>query len=388
MSERVKAIGQARAEQTGRGSEPIPFLDLVAPHRALEDDLVAAFRRALHAAQFVGGPEVDAFEREFAAASGTAGCVGVNSGTDALRFACTALGVRPGDEVITVAHTFIATTEAITQAGGTIRFVDIDERTMTMDPALVEAAAGPRTVGIVPVHLYGHAADLDPILALARRRGLWVLEDAAQAHGATYRGRPVGALGSLGGFSFYPGKNLGSLGEGGAVVGADPALLAVVRQQREHGQSTKYVHETEGFNGRLHAIQAAFLRLKLPHLPAWNAARRRVAAWYRDALGAVGDVALPAEPAYGEHVYHLFVVRSARRDALRDHLAAQGIATGVHYPIPLHLQRAYARLGLRAGSLPVTERVAAGCLSLPMFPELSQSAVGRVADAIREFFDG
>jgi dTDP-4-amino-4,6-dideoxygalactose transaminase len=371
-------------------AEPIPFLDLVTPHLALEDELVTAFRHALRDGRFVGGPEVAEFEREFARFSSAADCVGVNSGTDALRFAFIALRVRPGDEVITVAHTFIATTEAITQAGGTVKFVDIDERTMTMDPTVVAGAMGPHTVGIVPVHLYGLAADLDPIVALARQRGLWVVEDAAQAHGATYQGRKVGSLGDLGCFSFYPGKNLGSLGEGGAVtVGTgDAGLLTTVRQLREHGQSDKYIHETEGFNGRLHAIQAAFLRIKLRRLPEWNAARRRAAEWYRDALTGVGDLVLPVEPPYGQHVYHLFVVRTKRRDALRDYLAGQGIATGLHYPTPLHLQKAYQRLGLGIGSLPVTERVARSCVSLPMFPEIAESQVARVAEAIRDSFDG
>lgn len=383
-----RPLDEPRASR--HAAEPIPFLDLVTPHLALEDELVTAFRHALRDGRFVGGPEVAEFEREFARFSSAPDCVGVNSGTDALRFAFIALRVRPGDEVITVAHTFIATTEAITQAGGTVKFVDIDERTMTMDPTVVAGAMGPRTVGIVPVHLYGLAADLDPIVTLARQRGLWVVEDAAQAHGATYQGRKVGSLGDLGCFSFYPGKNLGSLGEGGAVaVGTgDPELLAIVRQLREHGQSDKYVHEREGFNGRLHAIQAAFLRIKLRHLPEWNAARRRAATWYRDALAGVGDLVLPIEPPYGQHVYHLFVVRTNRRDALRDFLAGQGIGTGLHYPTPLHLQRAYQHLGLAKGSLPVTERVARSCVSLPMFPEITESQVARVADATRDFFAG
>lgn len=369
-------------------AEPVPFLDLVTPHVGLEDELVAALRHALHHAQFVGGPEVAAFEREFAAFCGTPDCAAVNSGTDALRFAFIALGVRPGDEIVTVAHTFIATSEAISQAGAHVRFVDIDERTMTMDPELLERSLGPRTVGAVPVHLYGQAADLNPVLSVARQRGVWVVEDAAQAHGATYRGRVVGSIGTLGCFSFYPSKNLGSLGEGGAVTGADPHLLARIRQLREHGQSSKYVHDAEGYNGRLHAIQAAFLRIKLRRLSDWNAARRRAANWYREALAGIGDLTLPSEPLYGDHVYHLFVVRTTHRDALRDHLDAQSINTGLHYPTPLHLQHAYSHLGLTRGSLPVTERVADTCLSLPMFPEMTEAAVQRVADAIREFFDG
>jgi dTDP-4-amino-4,6-dideoxygalactose transaminase len=365
----------------------VPFLDLVSPHRALEERLVEVFRRALRGGQFVGGPEVEGFEREFAAYCEAAECVAVNSGTDALRFAYMALGVRPGDEVITVSHTFIATTEAITQAGGTIRFVDIDERSMTMDPAAVRAAIGPRTVGLVPVHLYGQPADMDPLLQLAQRHGLWVVEDAAQAHGARYAGRRVGTLGRLGCFSFYPGKNLGSLGEGGAVTsgGRETALLQAVRRLREHGQSSKYIHDTEGYNGRLHTLQAAFLRIKLGQLDAWNAARQRVARWYAAALAGVPDVVLPEVASYAEHVFHLYVIRTPAREALRQHLAEEGIGTGLHYPRPLHLQQAYAALGYREGSLPMTERAAAQCLSLPMFPELTEAQVDRVADAIRRY---
>jgi len=348
--------------------------------------LTEAFQQALRRAQFVGGPEVDAFEREFASHCGAQWCVGVNSGTDALRFAFIALGLKPGDEVITTAHTFIATTEAITQAGGVVRFVDIDYETMTVSPKAVGAAVGPRTVGIVPVHLYGQPADLDPLLDLARKHHLWVVEDAAQAHGARYKGRRVGAIGDVGCFSFYPGKNLGSLGEGGALTTLNPTLRDTVRMQREHGQSSKYVHETEGYNGRLHALQAAFLRIKLRYLDEWNQRRRQVAAWYREALKDVSEIQLPREASYAEHVYHLFVVRTNRRDALRDQLTHAGIGTGLHYPTPLHLQRAYAHLAVPQGALPETEDAAASCLSLPIFPEMTQSQVGRVADGIRSFF--
>ena len=259
---------------------------------------------------------------------------------------------------------------------------------MTIDPGAVEAGATSRTVGVVPVHLYGQPADLDPVLALARRRGWWTVEDAAQAHGARYKGKRVGGLGTLGCFSFYPGKNLGSLGEGGAVTGTDAAPLARVRELREHGQSRKYVHEVEGYNGRLHAIQAAFLRIKLRHLDVWNASRRRVAAWYQEALEGVGDLELPMVAPYAEHVYHLYVVRTPHRDALRQYLMTLGIGTGLHYPVPLHLQRAYERLGLKRGVLPVTERAAATCLSLPMFPGMSEGQVERVAEAVRNYYRG
>ena len=366
--------------------EAIPFLDLVAQHRPLEDEFVEAFRRALRSAAFVGGAEVEAFEREFAQFSGCSHAAGVNSGTDALRFAYQALKLRPGDEVIAPSHTFIATTEAITQAGGQVRFVDITDDTMTMDPAAVAAAITPRTAGIVPVHLYGQPADMDPILALAGKHGLWVVEDAAQAHGARYRDRPAGSMGNLATFSFYPGKNLGSCGEGGAVTGNDAEQLAAVRQLREHGQSRKYYHDIEGYNGRLHAIQAAFLRIKLRHLNQWNEGRRRVAALYRQALADVPEIRLPVEAEYARHVYHLYVIRTERRDELQQALAQQKIATGLHYPLPLHLQEAYRGMGLAAGSLPVTERTAKELLSLPMFPELTEGQVERVAGIVRSFF--
>jgi dTDP-4-amino-4,6-dideoxygalactose transaminase len=366
----------------------IPFLDLVAQHRPLEEELVAAFRSALQSAGFVGGAEVAAFEAEFAGFMGAAASVAVNSGTDALRFAYLALGIKPGDEVLTVPNTFIATTEALTQAGATLRFVDVTDGTLTMDPEATAAAIGPRTVGLVPVHLYGQPADMDPLLALARQHGLWVVEDAAQAHGATYRGRLAGTLGVLGAFSFYPGKNLGACGEGGAVVSAASAHLEAVRRLRDHGQSRKYHHETEGYNGRMDAIQAAFLRVKLRHLPTWNAGRRRVAGWYREALADVAEVRLPVEAPYAAHVWHLFVIQAERREALQAHLTAQGVGTGLHYPVPLHLQNAYRHLGLGRGAFPVAERAADQILSLPMFPELRQAQVEHVADLIRAFYRG
>lgn len=368
--------------------DPVPFLDLVAQHGPLEEELVEVARRAIRTAGFVGGAEVTGFEKEFAAFVGTADCAGVSNGTDALRFAYMAMDLRAGDEVITVPNTFIATTEAITQAGGTIKFVDVTDGTMTMDPAQVEAAITPRTVGIVPVHLYGQTADMDPILEIARRRGLWVIEDAAQAHGARYRGRAAGSLGVMAGFSFYPGKNLGACGEGGAVVGSDPARMAAVRRLREHGQAAKYYHDSEGYNGRLDAIQAGMLRVKLRHLDAWTEARRSAAALYREALADVAELQLPVEASYGRHVYHLFVIQADRRDELQKHLAARGIGTGLHYPLPLHLQKAYAGQGWREGQFPVTEQAARTLLSLPMFAELTEAQIGRVADAVRSFYRG
>jgi len=367
-------------------ANPIPLVDLVAQHRELEGELVAVFRRALATGGFVGGADVDGFEAEFAAFIGTASCVGVNSGTDALRFAYQALGVRTGDEVITVPNTFIATTEALTQAGATIRFVDVDPGTLTLDPGVLEAAITPRTVGIVPVHLYGQSADMDPILAIAAHHGLWVVEDAAQAHGAEYKGRRCGTLGRLAAFSLYPAKNLGALGEAGAVVGDDVGILESGRRLRQHGATRKYHHEMEGYNGRLDAMQAAFLRVKLRRLGEWNEARRRHAARYREALAGVGEVEPLSEAPYARHVYHLFVIRAERRDALQHALAQRGIATGVHYPVPLHLQPAYQHLRLGRGAFPVAERAADVILSLPMFPELTDGQVCRVVEAIRDFF--
>lgn len=371
---------------TGTSAAPIPFLDLVTQHAALESELLEAFRRALRGARFINGPEVTAFEAEFAAFVGAGGCAGTASGTDALRFALGALGLKRGDEVLTTPHTFIATTEAVTQAGGSLRFVDVDARTMTIDPRQIEAAITPRTVGILPVHLYGHPADLDPILALARARGLWVLEDACQAHGAKYRGLRVGSFGDLAAFSFYPGKNLGACGDAGAVTGSRQDLLDAVRRLREHGQGEKYFHETEGYTGRLDAIQASFLRIKLPHLESWIEGRRRAAAWYREALAGVDAVQVPEEAPWARHVYHLYVIRADRRGELQAHLGRQGIGTGLHYPLPLHLQKAYAHLGFKRGSFPVTERTSERLLSLPMFAELTESAVARVADEIRAFY--
>lgn len=366
--------------------EVVPFLDLIAQHVPLEDELLDVCRRAIRAAAFVGGREVADFELEFSEFVGSSDSVALNSGTDALRFAYMALGVKPGDEVITTPHTFIGTTESITQAGGVVRFVDIDDDTMLIDPRCIESAITSRTVGIVPVHLYGQAADMDPILAVARRHGLWVVEDACQAHGATYKGKSCGAIGDLGAFSFYPGKNLGACGEGGAVTGSDAPRLATVRQIRDHGQARKYYHDFEGYNGRMDAMQAGMLRVKLRHLPRWNESRRGAAALYREALADVDEIRLPGETGCGDHVYHLFVVRADERDRLQAHLSQEGISTGLHYPLPLHLQKAYEGLRLGKGSFPIAERTADTLLSLPMFAEIRPEQVCRVVDAIREFY--
>ena len=366
----------------------VPFLDLKAQHAPLEEELTAAFRTIVRGAAFVGGPEVEAFEREFAAFCHVPGAVGVSSGTDALRFAYLAMGVKPGDEVITVPNSFIATTEALTQAGAAVRFVDVLPDTLLMDPTKLAAAITPRTVGIVPVHLYGTPADMDPIQEIARAHGLWVVEDAAQAQGAVYMGRRAGTMGAMAAFSFYPGKNLGACGEAGAVTSADAGRLEFVRKLREHGQAQKYYHDIEGYNGRLDALQAAFLRIKLRHLEQWNRARRAIAALYRGRLSEAPDVRIVAETPGSRPVYHLFVVRVPERDRVRAFLQSRGIATGLHYPLPLHQQVAYRHLHLADGAFPVTEQAAGEILSLPMFPEMSPDQADRVMDALAEFFVG
>lgn len=389
---------------------PIPFLDLVTPHRELEEEFVDVFREAIRSAAFIGGPQVEAFEHEFAAYCGTKHCVGVGSGTDALRFALMASGVGRGDAVVTVSHTFIATVEAISQAGAETEFVDIDERTYAMSPDALAAyldecpkdantgrPLGRRTgkpiKAVVPVHLYGQVADIDAILKTAERHGLLVIEDACQAHGAEYRSeglwRRAGSIGKAAAFSFYPGKNLGACGEAGAVTTDDPALAQNVRMLRDHGQIRKYYHALEGYNGRIDAIQAAFLRIKLRHLNTWNNERRAAAVRYDALLSAVAtrppEIVTPFEPAWSRAVYHLYVIRTRERDALAEHLRTQGISTGLHYPVPVHLQNCYRGWGYRLGSLPVTEQVAAEILSLPMFPGLTEEQQGRVAAEIEAF---
>jgi len=386
--------------------QAVPFLDLITPHRELEEELVAAFRDALRSAAFIGGAQVDAFEQEFAAYCGTKYCVGVANGTDAVRFALMASGVGPGDAVLTVSHTFIATVEAISQAGAATEFVDIDEQTYTMSPAslrsYLEACETDRRTGrplghrtrrplkaIVPVHLYGQVADMDSLLALADEYGLLVVEDACQAHGAEYRSadgvwRRAGTFGKGAAFSFYPGKNLGACGDAGAVTTNEAEVAHTVRRLREHGQAQKYFHELEGYNGRLDAIQAAFLRIKLPHLDGWNGQRRSAATGYGELLSAL-PVVVPRESERTRSVYHLYVIRTAGREALGDHLRSAGIHTGLHYPLPVHLQDCYRAWGYGKGSLPATERIATEILSLPMFPGLTSEQQERVAAGIEAF---
>lgn len=364
----------------------VPFLDLATTHRALGDQILGAIAKSLDEGRFVGGPEVVGFEDEFASYVGAAHTVGVSSGTDALRLAYVAMGIERGDEVITVPNTFIATTEALTQAGATPRFVDVDPATSNIDVGQLEAMIGPRTVGIVPVHLYGQPADVDAILDVAARHGLWVIEDAAQAQGSRYKGRRVGADGVMATHSFYAGKNLGACGEAGAITTNDGRIADRLRSLREHGQTEKYYHDEEGYNARLDAWQAAVLRIKLPLLDSWNAKRRLVADRYRALLADLDEIRLPSEPSWAEGNYHLYVIHADRREQLRQHLAAAGIGSGLHYPLPLHLQAAYRYLGLPKGSFPITEALAERLLSLPMHPELSEDDVEYVAEQVRRFY--
>jgi dTDP-4-amino-4,6-dideoxygalactose transaminase len=365
----------------------VPYFDLPAQIRALRPELDAAIARTLDSCAFCLGPDVAGFERDFAAFVGSAHCVGLNSGTSALHLAMRLLNVGPGDEVITTPFTFIATSWAIVYTGARPVFVDIDEATMTLDPRLLEKAITPRSKAVMPVHLYGHPFDVDPILEVCRRHRLPLVEDAAQAHGARYRGRSVGTFGEMTGFSFYPGKNLGACGEGGALVTASAELAAGARSLREHGSTVRYHHDEIGYNYRMEGIQGAVLGVKLKHLAAWNAARRRVAHRYHELLApaAAAGLRLPREASWAESVYHLYVVRHAARDRLKEHLAARGIGTALHYPLPLHLQKCFASLGHHAGDFPVAERAARECLSLPVYPELTDEQVAFVAAAVREF---
>jgi dTDP-4-amino-4,6-dideoxygalactose transaminase len=387
----------------------IPFLDLVTPHLELEQELTEVFRKALRTGGFVGGPMVEDFEKAFAAFCDTSCSVAVSSGTDALRFALMASGVKPGDVVITVPHTFIATTEAVSQAGALPEFVDIDERTYNMDPeklaeflekqcsvddagALITRRNGRPVTAVVPVHLYGQMADMDAILELADRYRLVVIEDACQAHGAEYfsqkhnRWMKAGSMGRAAAFSFYPGKNLGACGEAGAATTNDTGIAKRMKMLRDHGQATKYYHDVEGYNGRLDAIQAGILSVKLGHLKQWNSTRRQCAAEYNRLLGTVDSaVTIPFEASCSRGVYHLYVIRTENREGLMVHLKDAGISTGVHYPIPLHMQQAYQSLDYAPGAFPVCEKVASEIVSLPMFPQLQREQQKRVVNSIVEF---
>jgi len=387
---------------------PIPFLDLVTPHLELEQELVSAFRSCLRTASFVGGSPVHEFEKAFAEFCHSEHAVAVNSGTDALRFALMACGIEQGDVVLTVPNTFIATGEAISQAGALPEFVDIDEGTYNMSVEALETYlkvhctrdANGRLISlrsrrpvtaIVPVHLYGQMADMDGILRLAEANGLTVVEDACQAHGAEYfserhhKWMRAGSMGRVAAFSFYPGKNLGALGEGGAATTNDEAIAARMRLLRDHGQAKKYYHDIEGYNGRLDTIQAAFLATKLPHLEGWNARRRELAASYNHMFQGDPSILTPVEPSGSRGVYHLYVVRVGDREGMIEHLKQAGIGTGIHYPIPLHQQKAYAGMAYGAQAFPVTERVAPEILSLPMFPQLTAGQQMRVVESVHSF---
>jgi dTDP-4-amino-4,6-dideoxygalactose transaminase len=362
----------------------IPLVDLKAQYAAIRAAVDSAVQSVLDSTNFIMGPEVKAFEQAFAAWCGVPQCAGVASGTAALDLVLRALGVGRGDEVITVAHTFIATAEAISAVGARPIFVDIDPLTYTMHPDALAAAITSRTRAILPVHIYGQPADMDAIMAIAQRHGLPVVEDAAQAHGATWNGVRAGALGTAACFSFYPGKNLGAYGDAGAVTSAAADLAAQVRLLRNHGRRSKYLHEVKGFGERIDTLQAAILHAKLPYLNEWTAARRRLAARYSELL-ADCDLVLPHVAPQAEPAWHLYVIRTPQRDALLEHLQANGIGAGVHYPVPLHLQPAYAELGYARGALPVSEEVADTCLSLPLYPEMSEAQQDRVVAVIREF---
>lgn len=361
----------------------VPFLDLKAQYDSIKDEVLAVVSATLASTQFVLGKEVAAFEEEFAAYSGGKFGIGVNSGTSALHLALLAAGVKPGDEVITVSSTFVATVAAIDYAGARPVFVDVDPQTLNMDAAQVEAAITERTRAIMPVHLHGQPADLDPLLEIARRHGLVLIEDAAQAHAAEYKGRRVGSIGDLGCFSFYPGKNLGAYGEGGMVVTNNEDFAHTIRMLRDWGQERKYHHILKGFNYRMEGVQGAILRVKLRHLDAWTDARRRHAAYYDELLAGVA-VQRPVEMPHAKHVYHVYAIRTPKRDQVQEALQAQGIQTGIHYPIPVHLQKAYADFGYGAGTLPVTEQAANELLSLPMFAELEKGQIEAVCAAVRE----
>lgn len=361
----------------------IAFVDLKAQYRSIKPEIDAAISKVLENSQFILGSEVSAFEEEFAAYCEASFGIGVNTGTSALHLALLAAGIGPGDEVLTTPFTFVATAAAICYTGARPVFVDINPRSFAIDVDQLEQAITDRTKAILPVHLYGQVADMDPIMEIARRRGLVVIEDAAQAHGAKYKGRAVGSIGDLACFSFYPGKNLGAYGEGGMVVTNSAAHARSVRMLRDWGQETKYHHVLRGYNYRLEGMQGAILRVKLRYLETWTEARRRHAARYNELL-AESDVQLPVELPGSRHVYHIYAVRSSQRDILQQRLQEHEIQTGIHYPIPVHLQPAYADFGYKRGDFPVAEQAASEVLSLPMYPELPASDLETVVDAVRE----
>jgi dTDP-4-amino-4,6-dideoxygalactose transaminase len=390
-------------------STGIPFLDLVTPHLELEQELTAVLHKVLSTAGFIGGPMVEDFEKAFAKFCDASHCVAISSGTDALRFAIMACGIKPGDVIVTVPHTFIATTEAISQACAFPEFVDIDEQTYNMDPKklreyletqctkdkagkLISRRSGRPVTAVIPVHLYGQMADMDAIQELADQYHLTVIEDACQAHGAEYfskkhnRWMKAGSMGRATAFSFYPGKNLGACGEGGAATTNDADVAAKMKMLRDHGQAKKYYHDIEGYNGRMDALQAGLLHVKLAHLAKWNAQRRERAAEYKKLLAAAQNIiAPPFEPSWSRAVYHLYVVRTDDREGMMAHLKTAGIGTGIHYPVPLHLQKAYSSMNHKAGDFPIVEKISAEIVSLPMFPQLTAEQQARVIKEVVHF---
>jgi len=364
-------------------SMQIPLVDLKAQYARIAPEIEATMAEVIRTTAFIGGPAVGALEKEFAAFCGAKYGVGCSSGTSALHLALIAAGVGPGDEVLTVSHTFIATSEVVKPMGARVRFVDIDPETFTMDPAQIESALTPQTKVLLPVDLYGHPVDMDPITEIARRRGLRVVEDAAQAHGARYKGRLCGALAPLATFSFYPGKNLGAYGDAGFVTAENVAEADLMRKLANHGRAEKYLHDVEGYNYRLDTMQAAILRVKLPHLAQWNQERRRAAGWYDERLRGVAGVVTPKTAPWAEHVFHIYAIRVAERDRVLTSLRERGIDAGVHYPVPLHLQPAYRYLGHARGDFPATEKAADEVLSLPLYPEITEAQVDQVVAALR-----
>ena len=366
-------------------NQAIPYFDLPAQIRSLRPELDAAIALSLDNCTFCLGPDVAQFEVEFARFCDAKHCIGFNNGTSALHVAMRLLNLGPGDEVITTPFTFVATSWALSYVGARPVFVDIDDTSFNLDPKLVERAITPRTRALLPVHLYGNPADLAPLLEICRKHNLTLVEDAAQAHGAKYRGRSVGSFGQMSSFSFYPGKNLGACGEGGALVTNNDAYAARARALRDHGSTRRYYHDEIGYNYRMEGIQGAVLSVKLRHLQAWTRERQRVARRYGEMLAST-PLQLPRQADDAESAWHLYVVRHARRDELKQHLEVNRIGCGMHYPLPLHLQKAFAHLGYKPGDFPVAEKAARECLSLPIYPELTEDQIQRVAAVIREFF--
>lgn len=363
----------------------VPFVDLHVQYNSIRREIMESIQMVLEDSAFISGPYVEKFEREFAEFCGSRNVVATSNGTSALWMSLLAAGIGPGDEVITAPNTFIATAEAISYTGAKPVFTDVDENSYTMVADLLEKTITPRTKAVIPIHLFGQPADMDPIMEVAARHGLLVIEDACQAHGALYKGKAAGTIGAAGCFSFYPGKNLGAYGEAGAVVTDDSEMAERIRMLRDHGQLTKYHHSVIGWNGRMDGIQGAILSVKLKHLPRWNDARRTIAARYNSLLSGLEDIIKPQEMEYARHVYHIYAIRTKNRDLLARRLAKDGIACLIHYPVPVHLQDAYRQLGLSQGSFPIAERCAGELLSLPMYPEMTEKQVNSVVNGIENF---